>query len=186
MIIALTGAGISKESGIPTFEDMGNLREKLSRSFAKSNPLEYQEVINTLIGAIREAIPNGAHIALAQYDIPILTMNVDGLHQKAGSKHVVCLHGELPDKVVLYGDPAPNYQIAYDWVDLLRPGDIFLVIGASRYTNIASVLRLLAMSNGARVVEIQKEAAKNVDAFLYNNKQSIETFEAFLDRVDNN
>lgn len=186
MILAFTGSGISKESGIPTFEDMGNLREKLSREYANNNPVEYQNALNILIEASKNATPNGAHNALAKYGIPVITMNIDGLHQKAGSKNVVCLHGDVsePNKIVLYGDPAPNYQMAYDLVDLLRCGDIFLVVGASRYTSISEHLRLIALSNGARVVEIQDNASTKVDALLSNNKQSIEDFETFLNRCN--
>ena len=184
MIIAFTGAGISKESGIPTFEDMGDTRDKLSRQFARTRPLEYQKIIDKLIRYSEEAIPNNAHIALAQYDIPILTMNIDNLHQRVGSKHVVNLHGELPNNIVLYGDSAPNYQIAYDWVELLRDGDIFLIIGASKYTNVALSLRVMAISSGARVVEIQDNAATKVPEFLSKNKDSIGTFEEFINRVN--
>lgn len=186
MILAFTGSGISKESGIPTFEDMGNLREKLSREYANNNPVEYQNALNILIEASKNATPNDAHNALAKYGIPVITMNIDGLHQKAGSKNVVCLHGDAsePNKIVLYGDLAPNYQMAYDLVELLRCGDIFLVIGASRYTSISEHLRLMALSNGARVVEIQDNASTKVEAFLSNNKQSIEDFETFLNRCN--
>ena len=184
MIIAFTGAGISKESGIPTFEDMGNLREKLRRSFATQHPDEYDQIVGNLINTCSKAEPNNAHLALAKYAIPVLTMNIDGLHQKAGSKNVIELHGNPKTGIVLYGDPAPNYQIAYDWVENLLPGDIFLVIGASRYTNFSAMIRVLAKSSGARVVEIQKEASKNVEAFLYNHRDKIESFEDFVKRAE--
>lgn len=48
------------------------------------------------VDGIKDKKPNDAHIALAEYGIPIITMNVDGLHQKAGSKNVITLHGDLP------------------------------------------------------------------------------------------
>lgn len=185
MIIAFTGSGISKESGIPTFEDMGDLREKLSRDFANNHPDEYAKTIDVLVKAVDKAEPNRAHLALAEYGVPIITMNVDGLHQKAGSKDVVALHGSLPDNVVLYGDPAPNYAIGMTWVDYLGPGDILLVVGASNYTNIASMLRILARSNGARVVEIQDNATIKVEGFLCNHKGDIESLESFLARQEN-
>lgn len=130
------------------------------------------------VDGIKDKKPNDAHIALAEYDIPIITMNVDGLHQKAGSKNVITLHGDLPteeqleycDKLynlpVLYGDPAPNYEKAYNAVDSLREGDIFLVIGASEYTTISNALRVLAKSCGAIVVEIQDHASVKVREFL--------------------
>ena len=85
MIIAFTGAGISQESGIPTFENQKGLRNKLTREYANSFPDEYNEVIQQLKANVNEAKPNDAHIALAEYKIPIITMNIDGLHKDAGS-----------------------------------------------------------------------------------------------------
>ena len=123
------------------------------------------------------AKPNDAHYALAEYHIPIITMNIDGLHQQAGSEALE-LHGGLPEedemdrawslynKPVLYGDPAPNYQKAYEMVYQLQPGDVFLVIGCSFYTAIAGDLRAVARSKGARVIEIQEDAAHNVRKVL--------------------
>ena len=84
-IIALTGAGISKQSHIPTFMERPDVREKLFRSYAKRHPEEYNEVIQQLKANMNGAKPNDAHLALAEYKIPIITMNIDGLHRLAGS-----------------------------------------------------------------------------------------------------
>lgn len=128
------------------------------------------------------AKPNDAHIALAQYKIPVITMNIDGLHKQAGSDALE-LHGGLPEddemdiawslynKPVLYGDPAPNYAKAYEMVYDLKPGDIFLVIGCSFHTAIAVDLREVARSRGARIIEIQEDAAHNVRKILENIKK---------------
>lgn len=173
MIIAFTGAGISKDSGISTFMDRPDIREKLFRSFAVSNPKEYRETIVELCEMVKLAEPNDAHYALADYDIPVITMNIDGLHEKAGSQPIL-LHGGLPNeseygfadelfnKPVLYGDPAPNYHKAMRRVMELGEGDVLLVIGASRFTGIAVDLREIAYSNGAQIVEIQKDASTEV------------------------
>ena len=83
--MAFTGAGISQESGIPTFENQKELRNKLTREYANSFPDEYNEVIQQLKANVNEAKPNDAHIALAEYKIPIITMNIDGLHKDVGS-----------------------------------------------------------------------------------------------------
>lgn len=181
MILAFTGAGISKASGIPTFDEQGDLREKLSRNFAIQNITEFQETIYNMFNTCSRALPNDAHIALAQYDIPILTMNVDSLHQKAGSKHVVNLHGKLPN-IVLYGDPAPNYQTAFDWVSQLRDGDIFLIIGTSFYTVISEQLRILAQQQGAEIVIVNENAENTVRNFLETHKNNIEPYEKFIVR----
>lgn len=172
-ILAFTGAGISKQSNIPTFMETPDVREKLFRSFAQSHHTAYNAVIRQLKENMNGAKPNDAHIALAEYGIPIITMNIDGLHRAAGSDAVE-LHGCLPEddemdaawslqgKPVLYGDPAPNYEKAYEMVFALEPGDVFLVVGCSFHTAIACDLRDIAKARGARVVEIQSDAAHNV------------------------
>lgn len=172
-ILAFTGAGISKQSNIPTFMETPDVREKLFRSFAQSHHAAYNAVIRQLKENMNGAKPNDAHVALAEYGIPIITMNIDGLHRAAGSDAVE-LHGCLPEddemdaawslqgKPVLYGDPAPNYEKAYEMVFALEPGDVFLVVGCSFHTAIACDLRDIAKARGARVVEIQSDAAHNV------------------------
>ena len=124
-IIAFTGAGISKQSNIPTFMERPDIREKLFRDYANTHHEEYNEVVKQLKANMNGAKPNDAHIALAQYKIPVITMNIDGLHKQAGSDALE-LHGGLPEddemdiawslynKPVLYGDPAPNYAKAYE------------------------------------------------------------------------
>lgn len=176
-IIAFTGAGISKQSNIPTFMERPDVREKLFRNYANTHHQEYNEVIKKLKDNMNGAKPNDAHIALAEYAIPIITMNIDGLHGLAGSDALE-LHGGLPDdeemerawalynKPVLYGDPAPNYQRAYEMCYQLKPGDIFLVIGCSFHTGISVDLREVAKARGARVIEIQEDAAHNVRKVL--------------------
>lgn len=176
-IIAFTGAGISKQSHIPTFMERPDVREKLFRSFAKRNPEEYNEVMKQLKANMNGAKPNDAHIALAEYNIPVITMNIDGLHQLAGSDALE-LHGSLPEddemdkayslynKPVLYGDPAPNYQKGYELVYTLESNDVFLVIGCSFHTGISVDLREVARTRGARIIEIQEDAAHNVRKVL--------------------
>lgn len=176
-IIAFTGAGISKQSNIPTFMERPDVREKLFRSYASKYPKEYNEVIKQLKANMKNARPNDAHLALADYHIPIITMNIDGLHKLAGSEALE-LHGGLPEddemeiayslynKPVLYGDSAPNYQLAYEMVYSLKPGDIFLVIGCSFHTGISVDLREVAKRQGAKVIEIQEDAAHNVRKVL--------------------
>jgi len=176
-IIAFTGAGISKQSNIPTFMDRPDIREKLFRSFANEYPEEYNRVIKQLKLNMNGAMPNDAHIALFEYNIPIITMNIDGLHRLAGS-NALEIHGCLPEdhemeyayalynKPVLYGDAAPNYVKAYKMVDELEKGDIFIVVGCSYHTAIACDLREVASSNGATIIEIQEDAAHNVRRVL--------------------
>ena len=176
-ILAFTGAGISKQSNIPTFMERPDVREKLFRSYANTHHEEYNEVIKQLKANMNGAKPNDGHYALAEYHIPIITMNIDGLHKLAGSDALE-FHGGLPEddemdiayslynKPVLYGDPAPNYQKAYEMVYKLQPGDIFLVVGCSFHTGISVDLREVAKARGARIIEIQEDAAHNVRKVL--------------------
>lgn len=177
LVLAFTGAGISKQSGISTFMERPDVREKLFRDYANAHPQEYNKVIKELKDSMKDALPNDAHYALKEYRVPIITMNIDGLHEKAGSE-VLALHGTLPNddeldkayllynKPVLYGDSAPNYEKAYRIVARLQPGDVFLVIGCSYHTAIACALRDLARSRGAKVIEINDDAAHKVRKVL--------------------
>lgn len=169
MLLALTGAGISRASGIPTFMERPDIRERLSRDFARTYPQEYRQTIRDLYELIVMKEPNDAHKALFDYGIEVMTMNIDGLHEKAGSLPLQ-LHGTLPDeneldiaeslsdKPVLYGDNAPLYREALRKVNTMNEGDILLVVGASHYTQIAVSLRELAYIRGAEIIEIQEAA----------------------------
>lgn len=118
-LIFFTGAGISVESGIPTFQEQPGIRDKLTRDFANEHSEEYRDTIRSMVNCCENANPNAAHLAIAELiDCPVITMNVDGLHTKAGSSNVIEIHGTLPtremleeydfpltyDGIVLYGD----------------------------------------------------------------------------------
>lgn len=104
-IVVFTGAGISAESGISTFRDSGGLWEKYDiRDVATPeawtrNPNLVLEFYNQRRKQVLEVKPNAAHKALVElekkFDVRIITQNVDDLHERAGSKNVVHLHGEI-------------------------------------------------------------------------------------------
>jgi NAD-dependent deacetylase len=104
-LVVLTGAGISAESGIRTFRDMGGLWEEYdvmevaSPEAWHSNPelvLKFYNERRKQLGTVK---PNAGHIALAEaekeFDVHIITQNVDNLHERAGSTKILHLHGEL-------------------------------------------------------------------------------------------
>jgi NAD-dependent deacetylase len=103
----LTGAGVSKESGIPTFRDEDGLWSKMDHRKVASvaafheNPQGVWDFHEGFRALVNIASPNVAHIALADLeaayfpDLPILTQNVDDLHERAGSTNVTHLHGML-------------------------------------------------------------------------------------------
>ncbi len=102
------GAGVSTESGIPDFRSTGGLYHQewkyppetiLSHTFYKSNPGEFFRFYRAKMLA-PEARPNAAHEKLAEWEAEgkltaVVTQNIDGLHQAAGSKHVCELHGSV-------------------------------------------------------------------------------------------
>jgi NAD-dependent deacetylase len=104
-IVVLSGAGISAESGIKTFRDDDGLWqnhrfEELATPEAwASNPQLVLDFYNARRKQLLECEPNEAHKSLvkleSQYDVQIITQNVDDLHERAGSKNVLHLHGEL-------------------------------------------------------------------------------------------
>lgn len=102
--VALTGAGISVESGIPDFRSKGGLWERFDpREFAtiqafRRNPAKVWTMLQEMEAVILAARPNPAHLALAELEargklVGVITQNVDNLHQAAGSKNVVEYHG---------------------------------------------------------------------------------------------
>jgi NAD-dependent deacetylase len=104
-IVVLSGAGMSQESGIMTFRDMGglweqyNIEEVASPVAWRQNPQLVLDFYNIRRKQLMEVEPNAGHYALARleekYDVEIITQNVDNLHERAGSSKVLHLHGEL-------------------------------------------------------------------------------------------
>src|SRR3954453_1648645 len=100
-IAVLTGAGISAESGIPTFRGAGGLwrtfrPEELAtpEAFTRDPKLVW-EWYDSRRKLVAEAEPNPAHKAIAARGLTVVTQNVDGLHQRAGSSNVFEIHGSI-------------------------------------------------------------------------------------------
>ncbi|MYM11227.1 SIR2 family NAD-dependent protein deacylase [Muribaculum intestinale] len=104
-LVISTGAGMSAESGISTFRDAGGLWEKYpvmqvaSADGYAANPALVHEFYNQRRHDLLKAEPNAGHLGLVDleqwYDVYVITQNVDDLHERAGSKNVLHLHGEL-------------------------------------------------------------------------------------------
>lgn len=104
-IVVLTGAGISAESGLQTFRGSDglwegyNVYDVATPEAWHKNPSMVQEFYNMRRKAVLEAEPNAAHFALAEleqyFDVQIITQNIDNLHERAGSKNILHLHGEI-------------------------------------------------------------------------------------------
>lgn len=104
-LVVLTGAGISAESGLKTFRDSDGLwegydiNEVATATAWKRNPALVQEFYNMRRKNVKDAMPNAAHYALAEmekdFDVHIITQNIDDLHERAGSTKITHLHGEI-------------------------------------------------------------------------------------------
>jgi NAD-dependent deacetylase len=129
-LVVLTGAGISAESGIKTFRDADGLWEghDVMEVASYEGWLKNKELVldfyNQRRRQLHEVKPNQGHIVLAQlekeFDVHIITQNVDNLHQQAGSTKVLHLHGEL---LKVCSDRNPPLQVL-DWQHDLVIGDV--------------------------------------------------------------
>lgn len=121
-LVVLTGAGMSAESGIPTFRDKGGLWES-HRVEDVATPeawVRNRELVLRFYNERRQkmwaAQPNAGHLGLVKlekfFDVEIITQNIDNLHERAGSSHVHHLHGELT-KARSSDDPDLIYEIGH-------------------------------------------------------------------------
>lgn len=104
-IVVLTGAGVSAESGITTFRDSNGLWENYKVEDVASiegwyrDPVTVLDFYNARRAQLADVKPNDAHRAIAEleneYDVTVVTQNVDNLHERAGSTRIIHLHGEL-------------------------------------------------------------------------------------------
>lgn len=104
-LVVLTGAGISAESGLKTFRDSDGLwegydvTEVATPGAWKKNPQLVLDFYNMRRKDVAAAQPNAAHIGLAKleddFDVHIITQNIDDLHERGGSSKVLHLHGEI-------------------------------------------------------------------------------------------
>ncbi len=196
-VAVLTGAGISAESGVPTFRGEGGLwrnfrPEQLATPQAfDRDPALVWEWYDWRRGLIGSCVPNAAHETLADMeqtlpDFILITQNVDGLHWLAGSRNVLELHGsiwrvrcvacnkmeqdrraplpEIPPRcsacgallrpdVVWFGESLSSEVLEKAWA-AVAGCRLMLVIGTSAVVHPAATLPLVALRNGARLVEV--------------------------------
>lgn len=168
-VVVLTGAGISAESGLKTFRDAGGLWEghrvedvATPEAFAR-DPKLVLDFYNQRRAQLQTVKPNAAHLALVDlerdFDVHIITQNVDDLHEQAGSTQVLHLHGELnklrssvhehyvidwtEPQTLEHCDPwgnamrpfivwfGENVPLIADAIDLVKQADLVLVVGTS-------------------------------------------------------
>jgi len=162
-IVILTGAGISQESGIKTFRDASGLWQNHDIMTVASpqgwaqNPELVLEFYNQRRRQLFEVVPNAAHKAITkfqeQFPVQVITQNVDDLHERAGNKNVLHLHGELR-KVRSETNP----ELIYPWEKDLHLGDL---------AEDASQLRPHIVWFGEAVPMITKAAELTAQADIY-------------------
>lgn len=195
-LVVLTGAGISAESGLKTFRDSDGLWENhrvedvATPEAWQRDPALVLRFYNERRKAASIAQPNKAHLALAElekeYEVQIITQNVDNLHERAGSTHVLHLHGELTkvrsvandslitdigDKAIKLGDLAsdgnqlrPHIVWFGETVPMIEPAielcskaDAFVVIGTSMQVYpAASLIRYVPLNSQKFIIDPQK------------------------------
>ncbi len=198
-LTVLTGAGVSAESGVPTFRGKDGLWRKFSPQELATmdafmrNPRLVWEWYEYRRRLIQDVQPNPAHYALRDLEdgfeeFLLVTQNIDGLHQRAGSRKIAELHGniwrdrclrcnriydhkqvdlgEIPPKcacggtlrpdVVWFGESLPQEALSQAF-QAARSCDLLLTVGTSALVQPAASLPLLALRNGAFVVEINPE-----------------------------
>lgn len=118
-LVVLSGAGISAESGISTFRDAGGLWDKYPveqvatpEGYA-ANPELVIRFYNERRKQLLDVQPNEAHKIVAElehhFEVTVITQNIDNLHERAGSSHIIHLHGELTKVTSSYDPNNPHY-----------------------------------------------------------------------------
>ncbi len=189
-IVFFTGAGVSAESGIPTFRDYkGNANEKgfetlLTLSYFKNHPDITWKWLNGFIDSIKTAKPNKAHELIASIeDAIVITQNIDTFHQMAGSKNVIELHGSLGTCTCLQCNKVqplvekcecgsftkPNFVFYEENLDdnnlemaedAAKDADVFVIVGTSGQVYPAAEIPFTASRFGAKMYDINPGTSK--------------------------
>ena len=137
-LTVLSGAGVSVESGISTFRDNNGLWDNFKVEDVASiegwyrNPAVVLDFYNVRRAQLNTVRPNAAHFSLAElekdYDVTIVTQNVDNLHERAGSTRIIHLHGELtkvrPENCCNEADGFSEETVLDIGVDPINVGDL--------------------------------------------------------------
>jgi NAD-dependent deacetylase len=131
--VVLTGAGASTESGLPDFRSKEGLwqgidpTQLVSVTALRNNPVQFYQFYQMRLSRLREAEPNRTHVAIARLEKmgrvrAVITQNIDGLHQAAGSQRVIEAHGSL--RVARCLDCDREYPVELIEIPVLTPADL--------------------------------------------------------------
>ncbi|MFW5739822.1 MAG: SIR2 family NAD-dependent protein deacylase [Myxococcota bacterium] len=204
-VVFFTGAGMSAESGVPTYRGKGGIWKQYDySSYAcqdafDADPDKVWEFHNYRRGLVGACAPNEGHRRIAQMEqarpaTTVVTQNIDGLHQLAGSQRVVELHGSLwrvrcdrcgqrgtgrdaplsqlqcscgawwRPDIVWFGDALVS-EVIEAAVEAISQCDLLVSIGTSAVVYPAAQLPLLARKGGAKLVEVNPEATPMSDVY---------------------
>lgn len=227
-IVILTGAGISAESGLSTFRAQDglweghNVDDVATYEGYQRNPIAVHKFYNMLYNKLQDPNiePNLAHFALAQLEqqlgsdnVLVVTQNVDNLHERAGTKNVIHMHGELikvrnekkeqiihrdqgidyyknkqiRPHIVWFGEIPLQMELIYD---ALLQTDYFISIGTSGNVYPAAGFVQIANQAGAKTVELNLEPSLGESLFqtkIYGSASKVvpEFVEALIAKIDN-
>jgi NAD-dependent deacetylase len=210
-VVVLTGAGISAESGVPTFRDADGLWEghrvedvATPEAYLR-DPVTVQRFYDARRAALAGVVPNPAHLALARLeqwlgdDLLVVTQNIDDLHERAGSRRVLHMHGELLSALCAacedrspwhddlgHGPECPRCaatelrpdvvwfgEIPYEMdriFEALEACDLFVSIGTSGAVYPAAGFVRAARSYGARTLELNLVPSEG-SLFFHESRQ---------------
>lgn len=205
-IVFFTGAGMSAESGAPTYRGSGGIWEKYNweecacQEAFNRNPKKVLEFHELGRKAFLECKPHAGHLVIAELekqhpDVFVVTQNIDGMHQRAGNKNVIELHGSiwrlgcmkhgviedmsenyssytckecsnwLRPDIVWFGDML-DQDVMMNATSVIEQCDLFICIGTSGVVWPAAGLAEIAVKNKARCIEINLESAEM--SYIYN------------------
>ena len=193
--MAFTGAGISVESGIPPFRGPGGLWHKYDPEFIELNYFyahperSWAQIREVFYDNWGGAVPNGAHKAVAQLEQEgclhtVVTQNIDCLHQRAGSKHVLEFHGTLKPDFVFFSEGIPDD--AFEGSFAAASGcDYVIVIGTTGEVMPACEVPREAKRHGAKIIEVnlQESAYTNSVTDIFLRGRAVEVMETLLRKV---
>lgn len=164
-IVAVTGEGIVAPPEI---------LKNLSKRARKKRSHKYTEAIEYIKKKALELEPSDMHKALAEYNVPVVTMEINKLHQKAGNTNVIELNGNvLDDSLVLFGDQLINYFEAWNLMDTLEPlyGEktALLTIGVDEKNSTIKDFIIESIRHNVFVERIKKGEEYKVRSFLAEN-----------------
>ncbi|MFL6109620.1 MAG: NAD-dependent deacylase [Marmoricola sp.] len=223
-VVVLTGAGISAESGVPTFRDSdglweGHRAEDVATPEAfDANRLMVQRFYDARRAALTRVEPNAAHLALARLeqllgdDLFLVTQNIDDLHERAGSRRVHHMHGELRsawclacdqrtrwDRTLADEPPCPRCgtaalrpdvvwfgEMPYGMDDIHRAlfgCDLFVSIGTSGVVYPAAGFVDYAIAGGSDTLELNLERGSHSDFRVHRQGPATELVPAWVDEL---